>query len=120
MARVPDVTENKVPVRAFCGRGPSGLIDRLSIHVPVHSPEGSTWAFSCVSLYETSVRWLFSQRVFQKTSLPLKKARLTPASRAAVTLARIPLDQYSSWPLEMKSLWFFSSAPLASTLDSLV
>ena len=31
---------------------------------------------------------LFSQRVFQKTSLPLKKARLTPALRAASTFVR--------------------------------
>ena len=31
---------------------------------------------------------LFSHRVFQKTSLPLKKARLTPASRAASTFSR--------------------------------
>jgi hypothetical protein len=41
------------------------------------------------------VRWgvavpsmLGSQRVFQKISLPLKKARRTPASRAASTAAR--------------------------------
>ena len=32
---------------------------------------------------------LSSQRVFQKTSLPLKKARSTPASRAASTLAAL-------------------------------
>src|SRR3954447_9972937 len=114
MARVPDVTENRVPVSAFCGRDPSGLIDRLSIHVPVHSPEGSMWAFSCVSLYETRVRWLFSQRVFQKTSLPLKKARLTPASRAAVTLARWGPDQYSSCPEDMNILWFLIRAPRRS------
>ena len=56
MALVPEVTENRVPVRAFWGRDPSGLIARLSMNVPVHSPEGSTCAFSCVSLYETSVR----------------------------------------------------------------
>ncbi len=31
---------------------------------------------------------LFSQRIFQNTSLPLKNARFTPASRAASTLAR--------------------------------
>ena len=60
------------------------------------------------------------QRVFQNISLPLKKARLTPASRAACTFARCPADQYSSWPLVMNSLWFFSSEPLASTSDSLV
>jgi hypothetical protein len=39
---------------------------------------------------------LGSQRVFQKTSLPLKKARCTPAFLAASTLARWPPDQYSS------------------------
>ena len=43
---------------------------------------------------------LFSQRTFQKDSLPLKKARLTPASRAAVTLLSWFPDQYSSWPAE--------------------
>ena len=31
---------------------------------------------------------LFSQRVFQNTSLPLKNARCTPAARAASTFAR--------------------------------
>ena len=46
---------------------------------------------------------LFSQRVFQNTSLPLKKARWTPAFRAASTLARCPPDQYSSWPTDRKS-----------------
>ena len=49
---------------------------------------------------------LDSKRVFQNISLPLKNARFTPASRAAVTLVRCVLDQYSSWPLERKSLWF--------------
>ena len=52
----------------------------------------------------------FVQRVFQNTSLPLKKARLTPASRADSTALRSAPDQYSSWPLERKTLWFFSSA----------
>ena len=47
---------------------------------------------------------LFSQRVFQKTSLPLKNARLTPASRAASTLARCWPDQYSSWPTDRNTL----------------
>ena len=47
---------------------------------------------------------LFSQRVFQNISLPLKKARLTPASRAASTLARCWPDQYSSWPTDRKRL----------------
>ena len=39
---------------------------------------------------------LACQRVRQNTSLPLKKARLTPALRAASTLARWAPDQYSS------------------------
>ena len=43
---------------------------------------------------------LFSQRVLQKTSLPLKNARFTPAARAASTLARWAPDQYSSWPTD--------------------
>ena len=47
---------------------------------------------------------LDSQRVFQKPSLPLKKARLTPAARAFSIAVRWVADQYSSWPLEMNSL----------------
>ncbi len=47
---------------------------------------------------------LFSQRVFQKISLPLKNARFTPALRAAVTLLRCPPDQYSSCPTDMNTL----------------
>ena len=58
---------------------------------------------------------LGSQRVFQNISLPVKKARLTPASRAASTAERCEADQYSSCPLEMKTLWFFSSAGLRPT-----
>ena len=57
---------------------------------------------------------LFSQRVFQKTSFPLKKARCTPAFRAASTLARCPPDQYSSCPTERKTLCSSSSAPRRS------
>jgi hypothetical protein len=55
---------------------------------------------------------LGSQRVFQNTSLPEKKARLTPAARAASTLARWPPDQYSSWPTDRKVSCSSSSAPL--------
>ena len=47
---------------------------------------------------------LFSHRVFQNTSLPLKNARCTPAARAASTLVRCAPDQYSSWPTERKTL----------------
>ena len=74
-------------------------------------------ASKCVSLYETSVRYgVFElsmelvHRVFQNISLPLKKARLTPTSRADSTALRSAPDQYSSWPLERKTLWFCSSA----------
>ena len=42
--------------------------------------------------------------VFQNTSFPVKNARFTPASRAAVTLARCWPDQYSSWPAVRKIL----------------
>ena len=57
---------------------------------------------------------LFSQRVFQNTSLPQKNARLTPASRAASTLARWLPDQYSSWPTDRKTSCSSSSAPRRS------
>ena len=57
---------------------------------------------------------LFWKRVFQNTSLPLKKARLTPASRAASTFARWVPDQYSSCPTDMKTLWLRSRAPPAA------
>ena len=53
------------------------------------------------------------KRVFQNTSLPLKNARLTPASRAASTLARCVPDQYSSWPTDRNTLWLRSRAPPA-------
>jgi hypothetical protein len=52
-----------------------------------------------------------SHWVFQNTSLPLKKARLTPASRAASTFARWSPDQYSSWPFDMSIAWFLIRAP---------
>ncbi len=55
------------------------------------------------------------QRVFQNTSLPLKKARLTPASRAASMFWRSAFDQYSSCALEMISLWLSSSPGLEAT-----
>src|SRR5512144_100520 len=57
---------------------------------------------------------LGSHRVFQYTSLPLKNARLTPASRAASTFARCAPDQYSSCPTETNTLWFLMSAPRRS------
>ena len=81
-----------------------------------------------MSLYVVSVRYcvvvpsalLDCQRVFQNTSLPLKKARLTPASRAASMFARSGADQYSSCALEMMTLWLSSSPALAATSDWLV
>src|SRR6266550_8761589 len=102
------LTPKSVPVSAFSGRPPSaGGLKRGSRHEPVHCGLGSILAPACVSLYETSVRYgvfdasvLFSQRVFQNTSLPLKKARWTPASRAASTFVRCSPDQYSSWPTD--------------------
>src|SRR5215472_11584506 len=113
-----------VPVIAFSGRPPSaGGLRVGSRHVPVHV--GGSWGSSCVSLlvslYVTSVRkgvpepsMLLSQRTFQKDSLPEKKARLTPAARAASTLARWFADQYSSWPTDRNTRWFLISEPLRS------
>ncbi len=57
---------------------------------------------------------LSSQRVFQKISLPLRKARSTPSSRAASTLARWPADQYSSCPTERNASCSRISLPLRS------
>ena len=56
-----------------------------------------------------------SKRVFQNTSLPEKKARLTPWLRAEVTFARWLADQYSSWPVDMNTLWLRSWAVPVST-----
>jgi hypothetical protein len=112
MSDEPELTTNSWPVSAFCGRPPSpGGLNRGSAHVPVHAT-GSVAASKWVSLYVVSVRYgvevpsalLACQRVFQNTSFPLKKARLTPASRAASILARSGPDQYSSCPLETISL----------------
>ena len=61
---------------------------------------------------------LVSQRVFQNDSLPLKNARLTPASRAASTLARCAPDQYSSCPTDRKTLWLLDQAPRAVAVDA--
>src|SRR5215210_2549669 len=108
MSVVQQLTANIVPVSAFSGRPPSpGGLNRGSRQVPVQigllfaSTAGSSLAPASVSLYETRVRYgvplpsmLFSHRVFQNTSLPLKNPRLTPASRAASTRVRCPPDQY--------------------------
>jgi len=61
-----------------------------------------------------------SQRVFQKTSLPLKNARFTPASRAASTCVRCAPDQYSSWPTDRKVLCCWISPPRRSLSTPLV
>ena len=42
--------------------------------------------------------------IFQNAVLPLKKARLTPASRAAWIELRSLADQYSSWPTDRRTL----------------
>src|ERR1700679_3032460 len=115
MFDVPELTSNICPVRAFAGSPPSaGGLNLGSAHAPVQvgGSSGSTGSLKWVSLYVMSVRYgvfepsmLAAQRVFQNTSLPVKKARLTPASRAAVTAARSPADQYSSCPLNRISLW---------------
>src|SRR5207247_8577611 len=54
-----------------------------------------------------------SKRTCQKAALAPKKARFTPASRAASAASRICLDQYSSCPTERNPLQFSSRLPLA-------
>ena len=58
---------------------------------------------------------LDSNLVRQNTSLPLKKARLTPAFFAAVTLSHWAWFQYSSCPEDMKTLWLSSNEPCVVT-----
>ncbi len=53
---------------------------------------------------------LGASRVFQNTSLPLKKACRTPAFLAASTLEYWLWVQYSSWPEDMYTLCFSSRA----------
>ena len=125
---VPPLTMKSVPVSAFSGRPPSeGGLKRGSRQVPVHSGDGSILAPSLVSLKQTRVLWavpepsmLVSQRVFQNTSLPLKNARCTPASRALSTFLRCCPDQYSSCPTDTNVLWFRSRAPRRSVSTPLV
>ncbi len=50
MAKLQQLTMKMFPVRAFSGCEPSGLNERLSRQVPVHSELGSIFAFACVSL----------------------------------------------------------------------
>ena len=99
MSVVPELTMKSCPVSAFCGRPPSaGGLNRGSCQVPVQV------GGSCGSTGRVVVRLLVGHqravrrvrcrrcsapsRVFQNTSLPLKNARFTPASRAASTFAR--------------------------------
>src|SRR3954452_9264132 len=128
MSDVPALTMNSCPVSEFSGRPPSpGGLKRGSRQVPVHAV-GSVGASKCVSLYDVSVRYwvavpsalLDCQRVFQNTSLPLKNARLTPASRAASMFVRSRPDQYSSCALETMILWLRRTAALASASAWLV
>src|SRR5437899_11278300 len=94
-----EFTQKTVPVSAFSGLPPSaGGLKRGSRQVPVQvgGSCGSRTRLSSVSLYVTSVRLAVcdessegSQRVFQKSSLPVKLAMLTPASRAFWIAVRI-------------------------------
>ena len=61
--------------------------------------------------------WLAAHRVFHHIVLPVKSARLTPASLAAVTLARSPASQYSECPAFTNTLCCSSidAAPGADT-----
>ncbi len=63
---------------------------------------------------------LLAKRVFQNTSLPVRNAPLTPASIAACTFARCSLDQYSSWPTVMNTLWFWIRLPRRAESTSVV
>src|SRR5213596_4314425 len=47
-----------------------------------------------------------------------KKARLTPASRAATAASYIGFDQYSSCPTERKPRWFNRRPPFACVSTS--
>src|SRR5215471_14109809 len=83
----PRFTVKNVPSSAFSGRPPSaGGLKRGSRQVPVQV--GGSWGSrtrpSSVSLYVTSVRYgvlepsiAFSQRIFQKDTLPVKNAMST-------------------------------------------
>src|SRR4026209_3020310 len=92
MSVVPEFTSNSCPVSAFCGSPPSaGGLKRGSIQVPVQvgGSCGSILLLARVSLEQTSVRngvfvpsMLFSHRVVQNISFPLKNARFTPPASA--------------------------------------
>ena len=56
---------------------------------------------------------LFSHRVFQNISLPLKNARLHAGVARRLDVGALPPDQYSSWPTDRNTLWFVISAAAA-------
>ena len=61
---------------------------------------------------------LGSKRVCQKISLPLMKARLTPAFAAAWTFATWLSVQYSSCPASMKILWLSSKRAVGGGIEA--
>ncbi len=90
MRDVPELTRNDWPVSAFSGVTLSaGVVKRGSRQVPVHSTGSCARRSACPCRRRAcgpgvlGPSALGSQRVFQKPSLPVKNARLTPASRAA-------------------------------------
>mmetsp|Transcript_38787 Transcript_38787/g.68172 ORF Transcript_38787/g.68172 Transcript_38787/m.68172 type:complete len:204 (+) Transcript_38787:258-869(+) len=106
-------TANIVPLSAFSGIAPRGLIGRESRKVPVHAPSlGSSLVELCDSLYTTRVRGGSSgdtsdaskaersKRIAQYASFADQKLRCTPRSRAASTASRCSYDQYSSCPTD--------------------
>ena len=95
MRVVPLLTVKIWPVSSFSGRhaalhGGRGRVAPGPGPLPRRVDGVGVVSLSCASsCNETSVRWLFSQRVFQNTSLPLKKARFTPASRARLDVGAL-------------------------------
>jgi len=104
---------NSEPVSWLPGVLPPMPAPAGSIQVPVHWPLGSAIPSGVgrvsifVILYVVSVRFaalstmLGCNSVRQKMSLPAKKARFTPALRAAVTASYCAWFQYSSCPDDM-------------------
>ena len=122
MPVVPELTMKMVPVSAFSGRPPSaGGLNRGSRQVPVQTRPRIDLGVGVRFLVGDQGpvagcrgAMLFSQRVFQKTSLPLKNARCTPAARAASTCVALAPDQYSSWPTDRNTWCSRISAPRRS------
>src|SRR5450756_531076 len=87
-----------MPVRLFSA---DGLGSARHMEVVL----ASSLTGSCAAdLYPTTTlaapRALDSNRIRQYIEFAPRKARLVPASRALVTVRRIPTDQYSSCPME--------------------